>query len=107
MFKTLVALLMVLSLAGVAAAADRSAGQVVDDAKIAMQLKAKLVSDKIGNLTKTNVNVRHGVVTLEGTVDTEEQKTHATEVARRIDGVKEVVNNLKVASSPAASPGTK
>ncbi len=107
MSKIVVAALLTLSLVGAASAADRSAGQVIDDAKIAMLLKSKLVADKVGNLTKTDVTVKQGIVTLDGTVHTEEQKRHAEEVARRIDGVKEVHNNLKVASSPSASPGSK
>jgi osmotically-inducible protein OsmY len=107
MLKTIAAAIVVLiAAAGPAVAADRSAGQVVDDAKIALEVKTKLAADKLANLTKTNVTVRNGVVTLDGTVDTEERKTHATAIAQRIDGVKEVVNNLEVASPRSASPPT-
>lgn len=43
-----------------------------------------------------NVDVENGVVTLSGTVANQAQKTKAEQVARGIDGVKSVKNNLTV-----------
>ena len=44
-----------------------------------------------------NVDVVNDVVTLKGTVETAAQKTKAEQVAKDIDGVKSVKNELKVA----------
>lgn len=103
-----VAFVVALSLATGAAAqdrdADRSAGRVFDDAKISMSLKAKLVADKLSNLTKVDVRVKNGIVRLAGTVDTAEQRSNAEDLARRTEGVQDVVNEIRVATSPSASP---
>lgn len=104
----LLALVVALSVARGAAAAgrdaERSAGRVVDDAKISMSLKAKLVADKLSNLTKIDVRVKNGIVRLAGTVDTAEQRSHAEDLARRTEGVQEVVNEIRVATAPSAAP---
>jgi len=44
-----------------------------------------------------NVDVVNDVVTLKGTVETAAEKTKAGQVAKDIDGVKSVTNELKVA----------
>ena len=90
-------LLLALTLASAAPAADRSAGQVVEDTKITTVVKAKLVADKLSNLTHVSVETKNGVVTLNGEVETEPQKAHAGDLARRADGVQQVVNNIRVA----------
>jgi hyperosmotically inducible protein len=45
---------------------------------------------------KIDVDTTNDVVTLSGTVPTAAEKRHAVEVARATDGVKSVVDNLKV-----------
>jgi osmotically-inducible protein OsmY len=90
-------LLLALTLASAAPAADRSAGQVVEDTKITTVVKAKLVADKPSNLTRVSVETKDGVVTLSGEVETQQQKAHAEDLARRADGVQQVVNNIRVA----------
>ena len=66
------------------------------DAAITGQVKTRLASQKLGTLAKVDVDTRQGVVQLNGTVDSEQTKRRASDVARRVDGVKNVVNNLKV-----------
>jgi len=101
---SLLAILMVLALVSGGWGAERSAGQVVDDARIAMSVKGKLVADRPANLTRVNVKVLNRIVTLDGVVDTAEQKAHAEEMARRTDGVQQVVNNIQVSPQPSAQP---
>lgn len=48
-----------------------------------------------------NASVASGVVTLTGTVPDEATKMRAEDVAKRISGVKSVVNNITVAPAPA------
>jgi len=74
-----------------------SAGTQVDDAAIKTSVKAKLAADvKLSTLTNIEVNSTNGVVTLAGQVDNPEQKRMAAEVARTVDGVVKVNNNLQV-----------
>jgi hypothetical protein len=66
------------------------------DSTITAKVKAKLASEKLATLTKVDVDTRGGVVQLNGTVDSERTRMRATDLARQVDGVREVVNNLKV-----------
>ncbi len=47
-----------------------------------------------------NVDVENDVVTLTGTVATQAQKTRAEQVAKGVEGVQSVRNNLTVAANP-------
>jgi hyperosmotically inducible periplasmic protein len=49
--------------------------------------------------TRIDVDTNNGVVTLNGIVDSPEQRARAEELASRVDGVKRVVNNLQVKSA--------
>lgn len=74
-----------------------SPGRQVDDAAIKTSVKAKLAADvKLSTLTNIEVNSTNGVVTLAGQVDNPEQKRMAADVARTVDGVVRVNNNLQV-----------
>jgi hypothetical protein len=66
------------------------------DSTITTKVKAKLAAEKASTLMKVDVDTRQGVVELSGTVDSERTKTRATELARQVEGVRQVVNNLRV-----------
>ena len=80
-----------------AAKAGEKADDVsVEDAGLTAKVKTKFLADtKISGL-RIDVDSRDGVVTLTGTVPTAAEKTLAGKVAKETDGVKSVVNNLKV-----------
>lgn len=80
-------------------------GQSLDDAWIHTKIVAKLIGDAQTPERKINVDVVNGEVTLRGTVDTAEAKSEAERIAKETDGVKKVVNQLKV--SPAAPKPAK
>jgi osmotically-inducible protein OsmY len=101
-----VALTLVLGPALLAGAQSTSVGTKVDDAAITTKVKAKLTADSVKNLVKVNVDTENGVVHLKGTVPTEADKMEAERLARATDGVRDVKNDLAVASTPAASPGS-
>ena len=91
-----------------APAAARSVGQVIDDAAITTEVKAKLTADKLSNLTKIEVKTEAGIVTLNGVVDDSERRLRAAQIVSSVNGVKGLVNNIHVAGStvpaaPAAS----
>lgn len=74
-----------------------SPGRQIDDASIKTAVKAKLAADvKLSTLTNIEVNSTNGVVTLAGQVDNPDQKLLAAEVARGVDGVVKVNNELQV-----------
>ena len=96
-----VALLVVLSAASVAGTSacrtTQSAGKQVDDAGIKVAVKAKLAKDvRFSTLTNIEVNSTNGVVTLAGQVKSEADRAAAAEIARSVEGVVKVNNELQV-----------
>jgi osmotically-inducible protein OsmY len=71
-------------------------GDSLDDAWIHAKVVAKLIGDPDTPQRKINVDVNNNVVTLRGTVDSAEAKTEAERVARETEGVRRVINQLKV-----------
>ncbi len=90
-----------------AKASKETIGDTLDDAWIHTKIVAKLLTNSTTPERKINVDVVNNVVTLRGTVDTAEEKTAAEKVAKDTDGVKSVVNQLKVVPAPKASPAAK
>ncbi len=92
---------MVLTLA-VAAGACKSGP---DDAALTQSVKAKIQAAANLAGAKVDVAVKEGVVTLSGTVDNDAAKAAAETVAKGVEGVKSVTNNITVKppAPPAAS----
>ena len=90
-----------------AKASKETIGDTLDDAWIHTKIVAKLITNSTTPERKINVDVVKNVVTLRGTVDSAEEKTAAEKIAKDTDGVKSVVNQLKVAPAPKASPAAK
>ena len=76
-------------------AADRTAG-VVTDAALTSAVKTKFLADTIVSGLKIDVDTKDGVVTLNGNVASKSEADRAMSLARDTNGVKEVVNNLRV-----------
>jgi len=74
----------------------RSLGTQVDDALITTKVKTRLIEDPVTKARKIDVDTVNGVVTLTGLVDSEREIERALEIARGVEGVKKVVNNLRV-----------
>jgi hyperosmotically inducible periplasmic protein len=68
----------------------------VSDGWITAKTKLALIADQRTSGFATDVDTNNGTVTLSGKVDIEQAKTAATEVARGIEGVKNVNNQLQV-----------
>jgi len=75
--------------------AGQSAGEAMDDSAIAAKVRAKLFNDPLLHGFTISVETADGVVNLRGEVDKVAEKDHATEVARSVEGVKGVVNQLE------------
>ena len=96
-FKRLAVTLVVLFvMTGCQAMTGQTMGETIDDSYITGAVKTKLASDKIGSLTRVEVETNNGVVYLTGQVQTAEQRSHVGSVASQVKGVKRVVNNLQV-----------
>lgn len=99
MSKSLVSILALFLLAGaILTAADK---KLLTDDAIHDQVMNKLASDPIVKGGSVKVDVANGVVTLSGPVGNEHQKDKATKVAKKVKGVKEVVNNLTIQDRPS------
>ena len=75
---------------------SRTTGEAVDDTVITAKVKTALAADPTVAAHEVNVETRDGVVQLAGFVDNADQKSKASEVTRRIAGVKNVDNQLEV-----------
>jgi hyperosmotically inducible protein len=71
-------------------------GQKVDDTLITTQVKAKLIADPATEAYKINVETKGAVVQLSGFVDSADAKQRAGDVARSVDGVNSVDNDLEI-----------
>ena len=96
-------MLVVVSAAGIPAADARQVG-AVKDAWLVMKVHSEMVDEDVLNGSNIDVDVKDGVVTLQGTVPSAAARARALEVARKNDGVKNVVDQLRV--GPARSGGT-
>jgi osmotically-inducible protein OsmY len=56
----------------------------------------KLAKDQVVKGGALQVEVKDGVVTLGGQVEQEKQKSRATKLAKKVKGVKQVVNNISL-----------
>ncbi len=91
-----IALMTLLVLSGCTAMTGQTTGELVDDSTITASVKAKLVGDKAANLTRIEVDTTNQVVTLNGVVESADQKAKAEQLTRQVGGVKSVKNNLQV-----------
>jgi hyperosmotically inducible periplasmic protein len=71
-------------------------GKTLDDAWIHAKVVTKLITNPDTPQRKINVDVQNGVVTLRGNVSTPTEKSEAEQLAKNTEGVKQVVNRLRV-----------
>ncbi|HEY2918403.1 MAG TPA: BON domain-containing protein [Candidatus Binatia bacterium] len=89
----------VVSMVGCTSLTGQTAGQYVDDRTITSTVKAKLVADKAANLTRVDVDTTNRVVSLNGIVESREQRARAEQLAMQVSGVRDVKNNLQIQGS--------
>src|SRR5438128_4736170 len=70
--------------------------QAIDDTTVSAKVKSKLAGDPQTSAIKIGVQTNAGVVTLSGTVPTDAEKDKAEQIAKNTDGVKRVVNDIRV-----------
>lgn len=82
----------------------RSTGEYIDDKSLAMRVHDALGDNPEYKFDGVNVEVFRGTVQLNGFVATQDQKRQAEKIARTVQGIRQVVNNLSI--TPAPAPGT-
>lgn len=82
---------------GYSAAQERSVGNAVDDNGISLAINRKFLGEPSNELfAHIDTHVTEGRVVLTGKVQKPEDAIRAVELAWQVDGVKEVVNEIKV-----------
>jgi hyperosmotically inducible protein len=78
---------------------ETTVGEKIDDGIISTKVKAALAGDEgIKNSTDIIVETRDGEVQLSGFVNDQAQMDRAVEVARGVEGVKNVINKMSIKS---------
>jgi osmotically-inducible protein OsmY len=95
--STLVAALMLSAVVGCASTAKQeSTGQYVDDSAITAGVKAAILNAPTLKVSEINVETFKGTVQLSGFVSSAENIGTASSVARSVNGVKSVKNDLRL-----------
>jgi hypothetical protein len=98
-------LLLVLTLAAGACSTKKSqAPAPPSDQAITSDIQAKLLQDPVLKTRDITVSVQGGVVTLTGTVNSDDEKSSVERTANQESGVKQVADQLTVATAAAAPP---
>jgi len=74
----------------------QSTEQAVDDATLTASVKAKLIEDSTTKAYHINVETQKGIVQLTGFVNSNDEKSRAAELARNVNGVVDVKNDLEI-----------
>ena len=96
-FRNCLAGLILLASAGCTSSPTReSVGEYLDSVAITTKVKAAVFRDPELSVLDIGVETFKGVVRLSGSVDAPEDKAMAAEIASRIEGVRQVQNDLIV-----------
>jgi hyperosmotically inducible periplasmic protein len=99
LFKAQVAVVMaVMILVGCSAmTGQQSPGAAVSDSALTTKVKSNLLADSVVGALAIDVDTTDGVVSLNGFVDNEQERTRAVQLAQAVSGVKRVdARNLVV-----------
>jgi hyperosmotically inducible periplasmic protein len=83
----------------------KSAGEQVDDSTITAKVKTQLARDAATSAHRIDVETFRGDVQLNGFVPSEDMKSEATRVAKSVEGVKKVSNNLRIQEGSRSAGG--
>ena len=108
-FKHAIRNLTLATAVAVSFTAPASAGQTtaIKDGWLVMKIHSEMVDEDLLSGSNIDVDVDKGVVTLQGTVASEAGRNRAIAVAKSSDGVKNVIDQLRVVPAHADTrPGT-
>jgi len=75
---------------------ERSFGAMIDDSVLSTKVKTKMIDDDFVKARNIDVDVLNGIVYLIGVVKSSSQKRMAGDIARGVEGVRKVANQLIV-----------
>jgi HSP20 family molecular chaperone IbpA len=81
---------------GNSTASAGNASAPASDAAITTKVKTAMMAEPGIRSAKIDVDTKDGVVTLKGSVDSQQHKDRAIQLAQNVNGVKSVVDNLAV-----------
>lgn len=97
--KTLQILLISLVLTACASTKNQeSSGEYVDNTAISLKVKARLLANKETKGTSIDVESYKGTVILSGFIDSDDERNKAINIAKSVQGVKEVKSALYIKS---------
>jgi len=98
--KTLSAAFLAITLVSVVGCASTSkqegTGQYIDDTVITAKVKAAIFDDHLTKASEINVETFKGVVQLSGFVISQAAASRAVELARNVNGVRSVKNDMRL-----------
>ena len=100
--RVMLVLLLILLTPLVLAACGKTVGETIDDASITTRVKTALLNDLAVGVQKIDVDTFKGVVTLSGAVETAADRDKAIDIARKVEGVRDVKSTLQVKQSGLA-----
>lgn len=90
-----------------AAQAQQSAGTLMNDSAITAKIKAAQAADSVVRATSINVETDNaGAVTLSGSARSQAEIDRAVELAKGVQGVTRVTNNMMLAGGTVDTMGT-
>ena len=92
----LAASVAIMALTGCQTSSDRTAGRQLDDRIVNSKVKDALEDHPMYKFPEVRVMTYGGVVQLSGFVTSDEQKARAGELAKKVEGVHEVINNISL-----------
>ena len=84
---------------------DRSTGQYIDDNSLKLRVDKALRDNEDYKFKDVDVTVFRATVQLSGFVDMDDQKSKAEEIAKGVEGVRNVVDNITVSNLSGRSAG--
>lgn len=84
---------------GIAAAKEGGVSSAASDLRIKAMISEKWFSYKVDTFTKLSMTIDQGRVLITGTVQNPDDRVEAVRLAWQVDGVKQVINEIRVADS--------
>lgn len=101
----IVAVALFTAVACVSTRTQKSMGEQIDDTVITSKVKAELIGDPLTKAHEIDVEVFKGRVQLNGFVRSDAMRNHAVTLARGVNGVVAVDNNLKLKAAGERTEG--
>lgn len=80
---------------------ERSSGTILDDSILSTKVKTRLIGDESVKARNIDVDVFNSVVYLIGVVESDSQRRRASDIAKGVDGVSRVENQLMIGQTSA------